>query len=86
MALILSCLLGMTLALDYGSNVVELTDANYQTEFPKHDFVFVNFYNPGWPICQRHAQPYKEAADELKKTNGRITMAAYDITTQTVLR
>ena len=69
-------MLGLTLLLSFtasslamfaGTNVVELTPANFQKEVMKSDSVWiVEFYAPWCGHCQRLTPEYKKAATALK--------------------
>ena len=64
---LLLCFTTSTLAMFAGSNVVELTPANFQKEVMKSDSVWiVEFYAPWCGHCQRLTPEYKKAATALK--------------------
>ena len=47
---------------DYEKNKVVFTDANFDTEIKKYDSIFIEFYNPRWPLCQRFKPVFDNAA------------------------
>ena len=64
---LLLCLAGSGLAMYAGTDVVELTPANFQKEVMKSDNVWiVEFYAPWCGHCQRLTPEYKKAATALK--------------------
>ena len=67
LTLVLFCLTNSGLAMYAGTNVVELTPANFQKEVMKSDSVWiVEFYAPWCGHCQRLTPEYKKAATALK--------------------
>ena len=73
---LLLCFTSSSLAMFAGSNVVELSPANFQKEVMKSDSVWiVEFYAPWCGHCQRLTPEYKKAAAALKgvvKVNPRL--------------
>ena len=64
---LLLCFASSSLAMFAGTNVVELTPANFQKEVMKSDSVWiVEFYAPWCGHCQRLTPEYKKAATALK--------------------
>lgn len=64
---LLLSLIASSLAMFAGTNVVELTPANFQKEVMKSDSVWiVEFYAPWCGHCQRLTPEYKKAATALK--------------------
>ena len=67
LTLVLFCLTNSGLGMYAGTNVVELTPANFQKEVMKSDSVWiVEFYAPWCGHCQRLTPEYKKAATALK--------------------
>ena len=65
--LLLLGLVGPSLAVYAGTDVVELTPANFQKEVIKSDSVWiVEFYAPWCGHCQRLVPDYTKAAKALK--------------------
>lgn len=57
-----------TSAEDWGGNVVELTDSNFNSKVLDSDDVWlVNFYASWCPHCQRFKPKYEEASRSIKK-------------------
>ena len=64
---LLLCLAGSGLTMYAGTDVVELTPANFQKEVMRSDNVWiVEFYAPWCGHCQRLTPEYKKAATALK--------------------
>ena len=69
--LLLSLCLVQTLA---ASDVIELKDANFESEVRRHEVALVEFYAPWCGHCKRLAPEYEIAATALKKDDNPVAL------------
>jgi len=74
--LFLACATSVVLS----SDVLDLTDANFDSEVNKHDFILVEFFAPWCGHCKKLAPEYEKAASRLKREDPPITIAKIDCT------
>lgn len=71
-------ILGLLPFLAHASDVVELTDADFDDEIVQYDFVLVEFFAPWCGHCKKLAPEYAKAAAVLKNDKPPIALASVD--------
>jgi len=71
-------ILGLLPFLVHASDVIELTDADFDDEIAQYDFVLVEFFAPWCGHCKKLAPEYAKAATVLKNDKPPIPLASVD--------
>jgi protein disulfide-isomerase A3 len=77
-------LCGLILAtVNAGGDVVELTDANFETKIRDYDVALVKFYAPWCGHCKRMAPEFDKASTTLKENDPPVALVKVDCTVET---
>ncbi|CAF0944956.1 unnamed protein product [Adineta steineri] len=71
------------LACTYASDVLTLTDSDFETKVKQHDVLLAEFYAPWCGHCKRLAPEYEKAATALLKSDPPVALAKVDCTVET---
>jgi len=69
----------------YSSDVVELSESNFDATLGNADLALVEFFAPWCGHCKKLAPEYEKAAAELKKSDPGVVIASVDATVETSL-
>jgi protein disulfide-isomerase A3 len=81
--LIISIFILLALESSLASDVLEYTDANFESKITQHDVALVEFYAPWCGHCKRLAPEYETAATALKSNDPPVSLIKVDCTVET---
>jgi protein disulfide-isomerase A1 len=76
-------LLGFFALISADSDVVVLTDADFDRTLEENEFVFVEFYAPWCGHCKNLAPDYEKLATKFKDAESKVVIAKVDATVET---